>query len=99
MSEATVLIIIGVVLLFWAAAVLVWRGSNKRLGAWREIIAKGDHAYFINELGEKAFVKVLAVDRSRPRDIQVELMLGGKTSTPWVEASDLYPAPTPTEDN
>lgn len=87
------------VIFCWILAVAVWRGLNRRLDAWREIITKGDTAYFISEYGEKAFVTVVAVDRSRPRDIQVDLMIAGNVSAQWVKASDLYPAPTPTEDN
>lgn len=99
MTRETALGLILFVVICWIIAVMVWRGANRRLNAWREIISKGDYAYFINQYGEKAFVKVLAVDRSRARSMQVELVLGGKTFTPWVEQSELYPAPTPTEDN
>lgn len=95
---AAILTAIIFVLICWIVAVMIWRGANKRLAAWREIIKKDDHAYFINRLGEKAFVKVLAVDRSRVNTIQVELMIGGTVTTPWVEAAELYPVPTPTED-
>lgn len=96
--DAGVLIFFAIIILGWVVVFMVWRASNRRINAWREIIKKDDHAYFINQLGEKAFVKVLAVDRSRGRHIQVELMIGGKTSALWVDESDLYPAPTPTED-
>lgn len=98
-DKAVVLAFLIGVLLLWIVVVAVWKTSKAQLSAWREIITKGDTAYFINQLGEKAFVKVLAVDRSRARAIQVELMIGGDITTPWVDAAELYPAPTPTEDN
>jgi len=100
MSKTSVLILIIIVAVIWIAAVLVWRASKARLTAWRAIIKKGDHAYFISEYGDKAFVTVLAVDRSRPRDIQVGIGRGADMSfIQWVEASELYPVPKPTEDN
>lgn len=98
MDRSAALILIVIVVVLWIIGVAVWRGANRRLNAWREIITKGDTAYFISEYGEKAFVTVVAVDRSRPRAIQVDLMIAGNVSAQWVKASDLYPAPTPTED-
>ena len=81
------------VLICWAIFVAVWRSAQRTLREWRGTIKKDDRCYFINTLGEKAFVKVIAVDRSKPRDVQVEMLWGGHTSTPWIESSQLYPNP------
>lgn len=79
------------VLICWAIFVMVWRGNQRQLAEWRKYIKKGDQCYFINTLGEKSYVTVLAVDRSRPRDVQIELILGGHKSEHWVEAAQLFP--------
>lgn len=77
----------------WILVVWIWKSSNKRLDRWREIIKKDDHCYLINQLGEKAYVKVLAVDRSRSRPIHIEIEWDGKVTDQWVEAKFLFPAP------
>jgi len=77
----------------WAVFVAVWRSNQRQLAEWRQNIKKDDRCYFINTLAEKAYVTVIAVDRSKPRDIQVEMEWGGIKSTPWIESSQLYPNP------
>lgn len=99
MTKGVILTLIIFVVVCWIIAVMVWRGAKRRLSAWREIIKKDDRAFFINTLGEKAFVKVLAVDRSKTHDIQIELEWQGHISNHWISSSELYPAPKPTEDN
>lgn len=98
MSRGVILTLIIIVVLSWIIAVMVWRGANSRLNAWREIIKKDDRIFFINTMGQKTFATVLAVDRSKTNDIQLDLEWQGHKSTPWISSSLLYPAPTPTED-
>lgn len=82
-----------VILASWAIFVMIWRGHQRTLREWRQHIKKDDRCYFVNTLGQRSFVKVVAVDRSRPRDVQVELEWAGHITSPWIESSQLYPNP------
>lgn len=81
------------VIFCWILAVAVWRGLNRRLNAWREIIKKGDTAYLINMFGEKAMVEVLAVDRTKPHAFRVRIEWHGMMNEEWVDGKLLFPLP------
>lgn len=87
------------VVICWILFYLVWWAAIGRIRAWRETIKKGDRCYMINQLGERAYVTVIGVDRSKGRPIHIEIEWQGQVSQQWCEERYLFPAPQPKEDN
>lgn len=91
---AAIIIVIG----SWGVLYWVWWGAIGRIRAWRETIKKGDRCYMVNQLGERAYVQVIGVDRSKTKPIHIEIEWQGQVSQQWCEERYLFPAPQPKED-
>lgn len=98
MDRYFILTVICLVILFWGVIYWVWWAALGRIRAWRDTIKKGDRCYMVNQLGEKAYVKVIGVDRSKTRPIHIEIEWQGQVSQQWCEERYLFPAPQPKED-